>query len=65
MLTTHPHLETRSRISMSYNFSPPWHVHGGSGTVLLLCGKSVVAQQWSLVTHDISESNFTGRGGSM
>jgi hypothetical protein len=28
-----PHLLPRSRMSMSYTFSLPWRLHGGSGTV--------------------------------
>jgi hypothetical protein len=34
MLTTHSHLEPRSRISRSIS-SHPWRLHGGSGTDLL------------------------------
>jgi hypothetical protein len=33
-LTTHPHLMPRSRMS-SYNPSPPWRLHSGSGSALL------------------------------
>jgi hypothetical protein len=29
-----PHLVPRSRMSMSYGSSPPWSLHGGSGTAL-------------------------------
>jgi hypothetical protein len=35
MLATHPHLMLRSRVSRSYIASPPWLLHGGSGTTLL------------------------------
>jgi hypothetical protein len=34
-LTTNPHLVPRSRMSMSYLFSPPCWLHGGSRIVLL------------------------------
>jgi hypothetical protein len=38
--TTHPHLLLRPRMSRSYISSPPWRLHGGSRTVLLLLGKT-------------------------
>jgi hypothetical protein len=34
-LATHPQLMLRSRVSRSYIASPPWFLHGGSGTTLL------------------------------
>jgi hypothetical protein len=32
-LTNHSHLVLRSRMNMSYTSSPPWRLHGGSGTL--------------------------------
>jgi hypothetical protein len=34
-LTTHPYLVPTSGMSRSYTSSPPWRLHGGSGTALL------------------------------
>jgi hypothetical protein len=46
-LTTHPHLELRSRMSGSYTSWPPWRVHGIVG-VLLLFYWSHVVKAWML-----------------
>jgi hypothetical protein len=35
-LTTHPYLVPRSMSSSNYTASPPWRLHGGSGTALIL-----------------------------
>jgi hypothetical protein len=35
-LTTHPHLVPRSIMNRTFTSSPPWRLHGGSGTALLL-----------------------------
>jgi hypothetical protein len=35
MLTTHPHLMSRSRMIRSYISSPPWHLHDVAGQLYL------------------------------
>jgi hypothetical protein len=45
-LSTHPHLVPRSRMSRSYNSSPPWHLHDSSGTYFTLL-------QWGVVIYKI------------
>jgi hypothetical protein len=35
-LTTQPHIVSKSILNRSYALSPSWHLHGSSGTALLL-----------------------------
>jgi hypothetical protein len=64
MLTGHPRIVLRTRISRRYTFSRPWRLHGGSGTALLYFTLCVLtsAMNAKLTTHFHPRMKYIMRG---